>query len=587
MNLRFKLLLALTLLFATFTEAQAPIPELLYYRFNESGTIVPNYASSPPAGTDTAYVIGGLTQGPGGQCSGALIGNGQSSASNYVDTGWETNLTGTSWTMSFWTNNVPSTTTTYYILGDINAGQIRVFTGGVAGAGNWILRGAFTDVYANGGASTGPTLTTFVYDMPNNEIRSYVNGVLSSTVAQAGVVITGTGPFKVGGYSSSNCLPAGSFMDEFRLYNRALTPAEIQSLMITETTSSFSVTSCGSYTVPSEDETYTTSGIYMDTIPNMNGCDSIMTIDVTILDLSYDTISPVVCDSYTSPSGMYNWTVSGNYSDTLMNAVGCDSIIVINLTVNQSTFDTIVEFACGSYTAADGTEYTSSGVYDVVIPNASGCDSSINITLTVAQPTTSSITETACNTYTAPDGSVYNSSGTYTAIIPNASGCDSTITIDLSVEQIDTSVSYSAGTLTANQNGFSYQWIDCSTMTPISGETGQSFTPTDNGTYAVNLMGTTCDENSECHVISGLTLDEFDQVNLLLYPNPVSDELSVVNTHGEQLTLQLFDNTGKLLQTIVTSDTNYVIDMRDKAVGIYQLKASSKLAERTFKIIHN
>lgn len=587
MNLKLILLSSLTVLFTVFANAQAPIPELLYYRFNESGTIVPNYASNPPSGTDTAYVLGGLTQGPSGQCGNGLIGNGQSSTSNYVNTGWETNLTGTSWTISFWTNNVPSTTTTQYILGDINAGQLRVFTGGVAGAGNWILRGAFTDVYANGGASTGPTLTTFVYDMPNNEIRSYVNGVLSSTVAQGMVAITGTGPFKVGGYSSSACLPSGSFMDEFRLYNRALTQVEIQSLLISGTSSSFSITACGSYTVPSNDMTYTTSGIYMDTIPNINGCDSIMTIDVTILPLSYDTISEVVCDSYTSPSGTYNWIVSGTYQDTLTNAVGCDSIITINLTVNQSTFDSIVEFVCGSYTAPDGSVYTTSDTIDVVIPNAIGCDSLIHIDLTVSQPTSSNITEMACNSYTAPDGAVYNANGTYTATITNVSGCDSTITIALTLEQMDTTLSYSNGVLSANQNGVSYQWIDCNTMNPISGATSQSFTPASNGIYSVNLSGTICNLNSDCFSVSDLGVDEFSQLNLVLFPNPVNDELNIVNTSGEELILELYDNAGKLLQTIVSSETNLVIGMQDKAVGIYQLKARSKFAERTFKIVCN
>lgn len=587
MNFKLILLSSMTVLFTVLAKAQAPIPELLYYRFNGSGTIVPNEASSPPSGTDTAYVMGGLTQGPSGQCGNALIGVGLSSNTNYVNTNWQTNLTGTSWTISFWTNNVPSTTTTFYILGDINAGQIRVFTGGVAGAGNWILRGAFTDVYANGGAAAGPTMTTFVYDMPNNEIRSYVNGVLSSTVAQAGVAITGTGPFKVGGYSSSNCLPNGSLMDEFRLYNRALSVAEIQSLMISGTSSSFSETACGSYTVPSGDTTYTASGIYTDTIPNANGCDSIMTIDVTILPLSYDTISEVECDSYTSPSGGYNWTVSGIYTDTLTNALGCDSIITINLTINQSTFDSIVESECVSYTAPDGSVFSASGIYDVVIPNASGCDSLIHIDLTILQPTSSNITESACNSYTAPDGTVYSANGTYMATIPNVSGCDSTITIALTIEQIDTTLSYANGVLSAAQSGVSYQWIDCSTMNPIAGATSQWFTPLSNGTYAVNLDGAICDLNSACFSVTDLGVDEFSQLNLVLFPNPVSDELNIVNNSKEELILELYDNTGKLLQTIVSSETNHTIKMQDKAAGIYQLKAKSKFAERTFKIVRN
>ncbi|MCB9196314.1 MAG: gliding motility-associated C-terminal domain-containing protein [Flavobacteriales bacterium] len=62
-------------------------------------------------------------------------------------------------------------------------------------------------------------------------------------------------------------------------------------------TSSFSVTECTSYTVPSGDETYTASGIYMDTIPSSLGCDSVMTINLTI----GDAIAPVL-DASTLPT---------------------------------------------------------------------------------------------------------------------------------------------------------------------------------------------------------------------------------------------------------------------------------------------
>ncbi len=49
---------------------------------------------------------------------------------------------------------------------------------------------------------------------------------------------------------------------------------------------------------------------------------------------SSSTITESACYSYTSPSGNYNWTSSGTYSDTLVNAANCDSIITINLTIN-------------------------------------------------------------------------------------------------------------------------------------------------------------------------------------------------------------------------------------------------------------
>ncbi|MFT4681776.1 MAG: hypothetical protein ACI9YU_001626 [Flavobacteriales bacterium] len=45
---------------------------------------------------------------------------------------------------------------------------------------------------------------------------------------------------------------------------------------------SIAVAKCTSYTVPSGDETYTSSGVYMDTIPSASGCDSVLTISVAI-----------------------------------------------------------------------------------------------------------------------------------------------------------------------------------------------------------------------------------------------------------------------------------------------------------------
>ncbi|TCZ63395.1 PKD-like domain-containing protein, partial [Flaviaesturariibacter aridisoli] len=212
----------------------APLPDLFYYTFEGTGTSVPNLASAPPAGTTTATIGGGQTKGAG-TCGNSLIGTGQASTGDYVNTNWAPNLGNSSWTLSFKTSNVPSTTSTYYILGDVNAGGFRVFTGGVAGAGNWILRGPLADVLAPGGASTGASTTTFVYDAAANVIHAYVNGTLVQSVPQGGVSFTGAGPFKVGGYSSSASLPAGSTLDNFRLYSRALSAAEVQLLDACET----------------------------------------------------------------------------------------------------------------------------------------------------------------------------------------------------------------------------------------------------------------------------------------------------------------------------------------------------------------
>jgi hypothetical protein len=199
------------------------VPEFMYYKFDAAGN-QQNYASAP-VGTNPA-VLDGQTVGNTGQFGTALVGNGLSSGTNRLNTGWSTNLPSTGWTISFWVNNFPATAaTTYYYFGDASAGSFRCFTGGVAGNGNLWLRGTgFTDVPINAIPST-PTVIHLVYT--GSAVRVFFNGVFNSSVAQGAVTFSGAGPFLVGGYSTSNSINAGTLMDEFRMYNRALTDAEV------------------------------------------------------------------------------------------------------------------------------------------------------------------------------------------------------------------------------------------------------------------------------------------------------------------------------------------------------------------------
>ncbi len=433
--------LALTVLlvstfFSAFAQNGIPNPEILYYKFNEVGTSVTNYATGPAAGPATATLMGTLSQGGSGQCDGALIGSGQASSTDYLNTNWTTNLGSTSWTISFWTNNIGSTSTLYYIFGDASANSFRCFTNGVAGAGNWLLRGGgITDVYANGGAPiTGPSMTTFVYDQPNNQIKAYVNGVLVNTVAQTAISIVGTGPFKVMGYNTNVGMSAGGLLDEYRMYNRVLSESEILQLYIRNTSSVTSITSCGvNYQSPSGSQVWNSSGTYYDTIVNSYCGDSLMTINLSLLSPTYASINAEVCESFNSPSGNYTWNTSGVYTDTLINAAGCDSIVTVNLVVNYSSNATINESACYTYSSPSGLyNWTNSGVYYDTIATVLGCDSLLVINLTINENSTATQSVSTIDAYTWPvNGQTYTSSGQYVATIPNSFGCDSIITLDL------------------------------------------------------------------------------------------------------------------------------------------------------------
>ena len=116
---------------------------------------------------------------------------------------------------------------------------------------------------------------------------------------------------------------------------------------------------------PSGDETYTQAGTYivMDTVPNAAGCDSVLTIDLTLKQSTSNTFSLTTCNSYTVPSGDETYTQVGTYTviDTVPNAAGCDSVLIINLTLNKRSISGFTVDACDSYTVPSGDEtYTPS-----------------------------------------------------------------------------------------------------------------------------------------------------------------------------------------------------------------------------------
>jgi len=149
-------------------------------------------------------------------------------------------------------------------------------------------------------------------------------------------------------------------------------------------TSTLNPTACDTYTVPSGDETYTATGTYMDTVSNGGSCENVITINLTISSGSANTINPTACDTYTVPSGDETHTTTGTYMDTVPNSGGCDSVLTINLIIDNSSTSTINPGVCDSYTVPSGDEtYTVAGTYSDTIPNALGCDSVITINLSI------------------------------------------------------------------------------------------------------------------------------------------------------------------------------------------------------------
>jgi len=107
------------------------------------------------------------------------------------------------------------------------------------------------------------------------------------------------------------------------------------------------------------------------------------------------------------------YTTSGAKTWTGTNAAGCDSVVTLNLTIKQPTTSSTSQSASGSY-SWNGNTYTSSGTYTWLGTNAAGCDSTATLNLTINSIVTSNITNVCAYIGT-------NQTLTYTASVAGAS----------------------------------------------------------------------------------------------------------------------------------------------------------------------
>lgn len=111
-------------------------------------------------------------------------------------------------------------------------------------------------------------------------------------------------------------------------------------LVVQPNTEYLVVKSCSPFISPSGKYIYDKTGIYMDTLAASKSCDSLVTIDYVKLEPTSSTINVLAAiNRYHAPSGKYVWGTNGKYQDTIPNKAGCDSVITFNLTINNISKD--------------------------------------------------------------------------------------------------------------------------------------------------------------------------------------------------------------------------------------------------------
>ena len=306
-----------------------------------------------------------------------------------------------------------------------------------------------------------------------------------------------------------------------------------------------------------------TDGVFSENYTAANGCDSTHTITVTVYPTFHAIEDAQICDGDTVFIFGNPITTSGMFSDTLQTVNGCDSILTVNLAVLPNSFTSEnISICFGETTDIFGTQVGIAGVYEQTFTAENGCDSTHTITLVVYDEITIQTQAFDATCFGAADGSAIATAsggnggftyswsngdtteeatgltaGNYVVTVRDSTGCIATATVTIGqpaqVEVTATGVNVSCtelGSASAMAQGgagnFTYRWNTGATTTSLDSLVA--------GVYSVTATDENgCSANASVTITGALAPTISISVdNQLTADEPDSGELSVSISGG-------------------------------------------------------
>ncbi len=279
-------------------------------------------------------------------------------------------------------------------------------------------------------------------------------------------------------------------------------------------------------------------------------------------------VSETICSGETYTFGSQSLSQTGNYTE-VFTANGCDSTVTLTLTVLSSIANTITETICGGETYILGSQQISqSGIYDETFASNGGCDSIVTLNLTVSSENTTTLVETICagDTYTFGSQTL-SQTGVYSQTHTGINGCDSIINLNLTVFVLPTTTIDYTNNQLVSSTGVNYQWM--LDNNELNGENNQSLSPQENGCYTVVISDNNCTDTSSCYNIIDVSIGEFSNANYNVYPNPTKGILNIAINNKSAFKGVLFDGAGKV---VFDFNNQNIISLRELPKGVYFLQ---------------
>ena len=306
-----------------------------------------------------------------------------------------------------------------------------------------------------------------------------------------------------------------------------------------------------------------------------NGCTSTWTLNLTVLPVYAQTISATICEGESYTFNGQSYTEAGTYTASLQTINGCDSTVTLNLSVtplNNQTFNATI--CAGEIYNQNGFMANESGTYTrEVVEN--GCTNIWTLNLTVLPLQTETIYETICygETFTY-NGQTYSQTGTYTTVVEGEDGaCDTEVTINLVVRDanadIDELVVLNNADLPYEFMGNEYTDYGTYVVT-VQDENG-----------CEQVYNLTIQHNSGLNTLESNVL-------VFVYPNPTIDNAILrVEGLTEDATVVVTDQTGRMIfsERLALGQTEMTINSASLAEGVYYIRIITSNSTRTEKLI--
>lgn len=253
---------------------------------------------------------------------------------------------------------------------------------------------------------------------------------------------------------------------------------------------------------------------------------------------------------------------AGEYTDTLLNMYGCDSIVTINLSVmalpNANIGpDTLI--VCDGSELKFGIDTTGQNIETYTISN---------FTETVVDDSLFFVYNSLINSVVITVTSTYGCVNTDKVILTNNN-------IEFMSQNFptvnDPTVQFSIANMPDNVDSWYWDFGDGNTST----EESPSHTYTSNGNYDACLIATnSCGNDSSCmnfDIIGAISVNQSLFANTTIYPNP-SNGKYIIEDVPQSSKLIVTNVLGKVILTESINTNNYEINITEEPNGIYFIK---------------